>query len=274
MGYLQRCVVSMTVALSTGLVACQPAPAHTPNLKKDIHGMIIGDNQNPGQRLTVGVGDSVATLMRRNPFLKQLQVPAGQELRLPLQTTLDLRYDDGDLKFDVGCVISANVDGNKQYPDAAFIGMTLCEQPVDDWKRAVDIAAEVMRRLEQQNPSVQNLRSFYVNASEAQIQAIGGETWQKSEHDIDKLLTLDEARAKFTAQEQAGHKEILVDERRSSMAFVGVYAGKYAVHRISISKTTLFGGQNLTEAQRRMMRYQVSMAFKLRNDIDVNTLKR
>jgi len=189
-------------------------------------------------------------------------------LRLPLETALDLHYDDGDLKLDVGCVISANVDGNERFPGAAFIGLKLCEEPLNDWSAALDRAAEVMRRLEQQNPHVKDLRVFYLSATEPELQKIGGKIWRKSTHDLDVLLTLAEAREKFAREAAGGHEEILNGRRGNTYAKVGVYAGKRALFGIGVSKTANFGGDNLTEEQRRTMRYEITMSFRLRNDVD------
>lgn len=267
-----RLLLGVLIAASTGLAACQPSGDRGVTLKKDINGMVIGDDRRPGQHLTVGVGDSVTKLVQRNPFLKQLGLNEGQMLRLPLQTTLDLHYDDGDLKLDVGCVIRANIDGNDRFPGAAFIGMKLCDEPLNDWNAAVDKAAEVMRRFEQQNTQAKDLRAFYLSATEPELQAIGGKTWHKSTHDLDTLLTIEEAKAKFAREAAGGHEEILSGRRKNTLANVAIYAGKKALFGIGISKTTHFGGDNLTEEQRRTMRYEITMDFQLRNDADLASL--
>lgn len=72
-----------------------------------------------------------------------------------------MRNEDGDLNFDVGCVIRVNIAGNAQFADAAFIGMKLCEEPLNNWNAAVDLAEQVMRRFEQQNPRATDMRAFY-----------------------------------------------------------------------------------------------------------------
>jgi hypothetical protein len=267
-----RLLIGALIATSAGLAACQPSGERNITLRKDINGMVIGDDRRPGQRLTVGVGDSVPKLMQRNPFLKQLAPSEGQMLRLPLQTTLDLHYDDGDLKLDVGCVIRANIDGDARFPGAAFIGMKLCEEPLNDWNEAIDKATEVMRRFEQQNPQAKDLRAFYLSATELELQAIGGKTWHKSAHDLDTLLTPDEAKAKFVREAAGGHEEIVSGRRKNTLANVAIYAGKKALFGIGISKTANFGGDNLTEEQRRTMRYEITMSFQLRNDVDPASL--
>lgn len=267
-----RLLLGALIAASAGLAACQPSGERGVTLGKDINGMVIGDDKRPGQRLMVGVGDSVAKLVQRNVFLKQLGLSEEPELRLPLETTLDLHYDDGDLKLDVGCVISANVDGNARFKGVALVGASLCEQPLNDWNAAVDKAAEVMRRFEKQNPQAKDLRAFYLSATEPELQAIGGKVWRKSTHDLDVLLTLEEAKAKFAREAAGNHEEILSDRRKSTYAKVGLYAGKKALFSIGISKTANFGGDNLTEEQRRTMRYEISMSFRLRNDVDPASL--
>ncbi|WP_124077652.1 hypothetical protein [Pigmentiphaga humi] len=236
-------------------------------LKQDINGMVIGDDRQ-SQRLVVGVGDTVARLVERNPFLKELGlVPgkSGELLRLPLMTRLDLRYEDGDLNFDVGCVIRANIDGNAQFADAAFIGMKLCEEPLNDWNAAVDLAKQVMRRFEQQNPQVKDIRAFYLSASEAELQRIGG--WKRSTQELHTLLTPEEAKAKFAREAAAGHEEIVSGRRNGTSALIGIYTSEKAIFQIGVSKTANFGGNNLSEAQRQTMRYEVSMHFRLRHDV-------
>lgn len=131
-----------------------------------------------------------------------------------------------------------------------------------------------MRRLEQQNPQVQNLRDFYLRASEQELQKIGGDIWQKSTHDIDMLRTLEEADVKFAQEAAGGNEEILSGKRRSTLANVGVYAGKHTIFEIGVSKVADFGGSNLTEEQRRTMRYEVTMSFRLRNDVDPKVVQR
>jgi hypothetical protein len=268
-----RLLLGALIAASAGFAACQPSGDRGVTLKKDINGMVISDDGKPGQRLTVGVGDSVMKLVQRNPFLKQFSLSEGQMLRLPLQTTLDLHYDDSDLKLDVGCVIRANVDGNARLPDgAALIGMKLCEEPLNDWRAAVEKATEVMRRFEQQNPQAKDLRAFYLSATEPELQAIGGKVWRKSDQDLFALLTPEQAKAKFAREVAGGHEEILSGRWKNTLANVGLYAGKKALFEIAVSKTANFGGDNLTEDQRRTMRYEITMAFRLRNDVDPASL--
>ncbi|WP_147376895.1 hypothetical protein [Noviherbaspirillum saxi] len=260
------------VAIS-GLAACQPQGEHG-KLRKDMNGMILGDDTQPAQPLHVGVGDTATRLMARNPYLKQFKLNDQEELRLPLMTKLDVHYDDGDIKLDVGCAFTTNIDGNARFPGAAFIGIKLCDQPLNDWKPALQRATEIMRRLEQQNPQVQNLRDFYRNASEPELQKIGGKQWRKSQQDMDMLRTLEEADAKFAQEAAGGNEEILSGKWRNTEAFVGVYAGKHAIFEIGVSKVAEFGGSNLTEEQRRTMRYEVTMSFRLRNDVDPKSVQR
>jgi hypothetical protein len=266
-------LLGAVMAASAGLTACQPSNDRSVALRRDMNGMVIGNSKQPGQRLTVGVGDTVSALVERNPFLGQLKLSADRELRLPLQSTFDMHYDDGDLKLDVGCVIRANIDGNKRFLGAAFIGMKLCEEPLDDWNSAIDKAVEVMRRLEQQNPQIRDMRSFYLTASELELQAIGGPLWRKSDQDLFTLLTPEQARAKFAQEAGNGHEEILRGRWKNTLANVGIYVGSKAIFEIGVSKTAHFGGDNLTEAQRRTMRYEITMSFRLRYDVDPATLR-
>ncbi|WP_138919881.1 hypothetical protein [Paracidovorax citrulli] len=106
------------------------------------------------------------------------------------------------------------------------------------------------------------------------MQKVGGNIWQKSTHDIDTLITLEEADAKFAREAAGGNEEVLSGNQRSTFASVGIYASKQAIFEIGVAKRANFGGSNLTEEQRRTMRYEVTMSFRLRNDVDPKAVKR
>lgn len=269
-----RLLFGTIIVTGASLAACQPSGERGLTLKRDANGMLIGNDKRPAQRLTVGVGDHVTKLVQRNEFLKQLGLSEGQELRLSLETTLDPHYDDGDIKFDVGCVSGANVDGNKRLPSGVtLLGLSLCNPTLNDWDAAVDKAVEVIRRFEQQNPPAQDLRHFYRSATEPELQAIGGQTWRKSDQDLFALLTPEQARAKFAKEASEDHEEIVSGRWKNTFANVAIYAGKKTLFQIGISKSANFGGDNLTEEQRRTMRYEITMSFRLRNDVDPATLQ-
>lgn len=109
--------------------------------------MILGDDTKPAQLLYVGAGDTVARLIERNSYLQPLKLSDQEELRLPLMTKLDVHYDDGEMKLDVGCALTTNIDGNERFHGAAFIGIKLCERSLNDWRPALRKAAEIMHRL-------------------------------------------------------------------------------------------------------------------------------
>jgi hypothetical protein len=270
---MKKLLIGLMIAAASGIAACQPQDEHK-KLRKDMNGMILGDDAKPVQALYVGVGDTATRLMEHNPYLRQFKLRDQEELRLPLMTKLDVHYDDGDIKLDVGCALTTNVDGNARFPGVAFIGIKLCDQPLNDWRPALQRATEIMQKLEQRNLQVQNLRDFYLNASEPELQKVGGDIWQRSTHDIDQLLTLEEANAKFLKESNNGNVEILSGKRSNTYAYVGVYASKYTIFEIGISKTANFGGDNLTEAQRQTMRYEITMSFRLRNDINPMAIQR
>jgi hypothetical protein len=272
---MDKLLIGVMLAAASSLAACQvQGQGERATLRKDMNGMILGDDTKPAQSLHVGVGDTALRLMERNSYLKQLKLSDQEELRLPLMTKLDVHYDDGDIELDVGCAFTTNIDGNARFPGAAFIGIKLCEQPVNDWKPALQRAVEIMRQLEHKNPQIQNLRDFYRNASQQELQKIGGETWRKSDHDLYALRTLVEADAKFAKEAERDRTAAANGARTSSYARVGLYAGKKALFSVGVSKTPDFGGDNLTEEQRRAMRYEVTMSFVLRNDVDPKTVRR
>lgn len=47
---------------------------------KDLSGMILGGDTKPAQPLYVGVGDTAARLMTRNPYLKQCKLSAKKRV--------------------------------------------------------------------------------------------------------------------------------------------------------------------------------------------------
>ena len=270
---MNRLLIGLLLAAASGLAACQPQ-GEQGKLRKDMNGMILGDDTKPAQPLHVGVGDTATRLRERNPYLKQFKMSDQEELRLPLITKLDVHYDDGDIKLDVGCAITTNIDGDERFPGAAFIGIKLCEQPLNDWKPALQRAAELMSQLERQNPQVQNLRAFYAQATDTELQKIGGNSLRKSQHDLYALRTIEDADAKFGQEAAKGNTEILDGGQSNTYARVGMYAGSKMLFTIGISKVANFGGNNLTEDQRRTMRYEVTMSFRLRNDFDPKSIKR
>jgi len=261
------------IVVIANLAACQPSGEHHVTNTNDINGMTKGDSMKPEKRLLVGVGDSVTKLVQRNPFLTQMGLSEAQMLRLQLQSALDLQYDDGDLRFDVGCVNRANVDGSTRLPvGAALVGMKLCEEPINDLDAAVKMATEVMHRFERQNPQAKDLRDFYLSATEPELQAIGGKVWRKSDEDLFTLLTPEQAKAKFAREAADGHDEITSGRWKNSLAIVGIYSGRKTLFEIAVSKTAHFGGDGLTDEQRRTMRYEITMSFRLRNDVDPGSL--
>lgn len=269
---MKKLLIGLMLAAASGLAACEPQ-SEQGKLRKDMNGMILGDDTKPTQSLYVGVGDTATQLMERNPYLKQFKLSDQEELRLPLMTKLDVHYDDSDMKLDVGCAFTTNIDGSKRFPGAAFIGIKLCEQPLNDWKPALRRAAELMHQLEQRNPQVQNLRALYARATDAELQKIGGNSLRKSQHDLYALLTIEEADAKFGQEAEKGNAEILSGGQTNTYARVGMYAGSKMLFTIGISKVANFGGDNLTEDQRRTMRYEVTMSFRLRNDVDAKSIR-
>lgn len=195
-------------------------------------------------------------------------------MRLPLLTKLDVNYDDGDIKLDVGCASITSINGDERFPGAAFIGIKLCDRSLNDGRPALKRAAEIMRQLEQLNAQIDNLHDFYIKANEPELQKIGGSVWRKSDQELFTLLTLEGAEAKFRKEAIGVNEEILSRKERSTLANVGIYIGKHTIFEIGISKSANFGGDNLTYEERRTMRYEVRMSFRLRNDIDPQSIER
>lgn len=218
--------------------------------------------------VTVGLGDTVPVLLRRNPSLAGRVTVEAQPLRLSLEEPVELSYDDGDLKLGGICTIRTNIDGNDRFSGVAFVGAKLCFETTDDWDSAIDKAGEIITKFERENPDAIDLRSFHASASEQELQAVAGPTWRKSSHDIDRLLTVAEAKRKFAIEAESGHREILEGLHAGTLANLGFYAGKKAVFAIAVSKTGAYGGDKLDEQRKRAMRYEITLSFQLRYDVD------
>lgn len=248
----------------------------------DPNGFVLGgDNAKTARPLYVGVGDSPERLIARNPYLKDfVWVPQPDdeigEMRLSLENFSQVHYDDGDIKLEV-CAYSSSVDGHKPFKrGVATVGIVLCEQPENDYKRTLQIAGDLIHQFEQNNPGAENLRTPYLADNQAYLVRIGGPNWEKKGwRGRESLFTLEEAGQQFA--EDVDHPKLKTDAWGQSQpvggrCLVGVYAGKRVIVEMGVNSTVKYGGNNLTDEQRLAMRYTISMSFRLRADVDPKTL--
>ncbi|MBI3561601.1 MAG: hypothetical protein HY080_07805 [Gammaproteobacteria bacterium] len=281
-------LLSMAAILGCGQ---KPDSGAAVKLYTDIHGFVFHSSSKP-PRLLLGVGDSGEKLLQQNPFLKGvLWLPKAEEkqvmdeMRLSLQATTDVHYSDGDLRLQV-CAHSVSADGNSAFKlGVAFVGIKLCEAPVNDYKRALQLAKEVVTQLQQENPRIHNLNDFYRKATQAQLLAMGGHSWadaatkyfcnlparRDNPDSGEYLYGFEEADVYFSnTLTNPRFKDDVNGQPRlqGGDALLGVYAGKYAIFEIGVTATQNWGGTNLTPAQLDEQRYDISMHFRLRNDVD------
>lgn len=121
----------------------------------DPHGFILGDDSKPPIHLVIGVGESVDQFIKRNPSLQSLKLAGGDTvLDLPLMTRADAIYDDGDVRFAIGCSFTTNIFGNYGSLGVNSVGFDLCDPAVNDWRLATSRASRMIAAFEKQNPGL------------------------------------------------------------------------------------------------------------------------
>lgn len=261
-------------------------------LTTDLNGFVLNlDKQAP--RLTVGVGESGEQLIRDNPYLRKVvwlpKTGDGNvfnEMRFALETTTDLYYNDSDIRLRV-CAHRVSIDGNASFKrGVAFVGIKLCEAPINNYKRALHLAKEAIQQLERENPTIRNLREFYRTTPQQELTALGGNSWEgiaithfktmptnRDNRDRDYLFTFEEADSHFTNKLSNPQytKDVWNQPRlQGGGALLAVYAGKYAIFELSVHSDAHWGGQNLTKEKLDEQRYNVTMHFRLRSDLEPN----
>jgi hypothetical protein len=230
------------------------------------NGFVISDERGPRPKLIVGVGDSVSRLVERNPFLKSLNIPKDQELRLPLLRTTDVTYDDGRWKLDVGCVTTSNLDGDERFAGVETVGLRLCDPALNDWQAATARAAAIVTLFRKVNPDARDLSEWLKTASRAEYVAVGGDSW-----------TLYRAKEVFTKPAADEHFKKLdgVSSEAAELSGtpegvgMGIFMGEKVIYEIGVSKHRALRGDNLTEQQRKDRLYLVTMSFRLRSDVTI-----
>jgi hypothetical protein len=231
-----------------------------------INGFVLGDTEGVAKPLVVGVGDSVQRLVERNHFLGKLQFAPDEPLRLPLMTKVDVMYDDGDMRFNLGCATSSALDGDERFNGIETAGFSLCEPAINDWTVATRRVSEIINVFKKSNPNARDLKAWLQTASKDELTKLGGRNKWSRKFDIE-VLTETQANERFAALPvgDAFDPELaLVNETLINM---GYFAGEKAIFAVGISKYKPFGGTGLTETQRTAVAYRVGVSFTLRADI-------
>jgi hypothetical protein len=234
---------------------------------------IAAASRVPQQVLRVGVGDTVQELLQQNPYLGTLQMHRGSDVRISVAGDSRLEYRDPIIALDIDCVSSVYLDSGQRFSGVEFVGAKLCATSIGRWAPAISLANDVLRQLAARNPVATDFRHFYSTASEGDLVRIGGEAWRRFSHDSSRLITPEQAAEKFSKEAARGDDEVVSGVRRSTEAFLGVFVSDYVIFEIGISKVGDLGGANLSESDRRRMRYEVTLGFRLRNDVDASKMR-
>jgi hypothetical protein len=287
-------VSRLLYALGASLVAaCEPLGDPFVRPFVDPNGFVLNSGTK-APKFVVGVGYSADELTGKNPYLKGVISPLGKhhvvdELRLALQATTQLHYDDGDLKLNV-CAHSSNADGTSGLKrGVAFVGIKLCDSPINDYGLALQRTKQVIDQLVEGNPDIQDISRLYRTAPQAELTKIGGKIWSSiatkrfkdlpaprdDPKSMDFLHTFESAGARFASLTSGSEPKRRLDGRiDGGNALLGVYAGKFAIFEIGVNGTEAYGGSNLSKAQRNAIRYDVTMHFRLRADVDPSIFDR
>jgi hypothetical protein len=238
--------------------ACQPQNS---GVKVGMNGFVLGDDTKTPKSLVVGVGESVDQFLARNPFLHGLKMPGGDHvLNLPLLTRADATYDDGEIKFHVGCSFTTNIDGNNKHVGINSVGFQLCDPAINDWTLATHRTAQLIAEFERQNPHLINLREFRKSASLAEAEKIWEgilfDRWTK----IEFPLAEEQANQFFKRDADEGHVRQLQYNQNTYVVMAAFMNQKTSIH-FGISKETYWGGENLTEEQKKTMKYVTVISF-------------
>lgn len=254
-----KCIrILLGLVLILGSSACKPQNS---GVKVNMNGFVVGDDIATPKPLVVGVGESVDRFLARNPFLQDLNIPGGDHvLNLPLLTRTDATYDDGEIKFHVGCSFTTNVDGNNKNVGINSVGFQLCDPAINDWEAATHRAAQMIAEFERQNPHLVNLREFRRSASLAEAEKIWEgilfDRWTK----VEFPLTEGQANQFFKRDAAEGHVRQLKYNQNTYVVMAAFMNRNTSIH-FAVSKETYWGGEHLTEEQRKTMKYVIVISF-------------
>lgn len=244
------------------VLACASCKPEESKLTVDMNGMVLGDNSKPPETLVVGIGESVDEFLVRNPFLNSLKIPGKDYvLNLPLMTRVNAIYDDGDVKFNVGCSMTTNIDGNDGRVGIHHASFQLCEPAVDDWASATHRAEQLIMAFAQQNPNMINLREFRKTHSLDEAEKLFGgsliDGWTKAEFPLREK----QANQFFKKAADEGHIQQL-QFSQGSYALMTVFFGDQITVDVGITKGRYWlEVGNLTEQQKKAMKYEIAIVF-------------
>lgn len=219
-------------------------------------GFVLGDRAGPAQPLVVGVGDSAQRLIERNPFLANLGINVNRPLNLPLLTKLDVTYDDGSVKFKVGCAMRAGLDGDRHFPGVGYAGFSLCESNVNDWQAATRQATALIQEFLRAHPDAQDLKSWLTTVTE--------KDWVNLAGDIGIPHVVSEAQANAQWNELATRGHPLIN-RQDSFMHLGVFKVNRTLVMFTISKDANVLGDT-SKMQKPAMNYRAGVIFLLLAD--------
>lgn len=264
---MERSLRCTCVVLGMALLLGCPVDQSKEKKLLAINGFVLGDTEGTARPLVVGVGDSVQRLVERNPFLGKLRFNPDDPLRLPLMTKVDVSYDDGDMRFKLGCATSSALDGDERFKGVETAGFSLCAPAINDWTVATRRAGQVIEAFKRSNPNARDLKEWLQTANKGELEKLGGKNmwWRKSQVDV---VSESEANARYAVLpvgDAFNEPLALTDEKLMNM---GYFAGAKAIFSIGVSKYKPFGGTNLTEVQRTAIAYRVGVSFTLRADVE------
>jgi hypothetical protein len=220
-------------------------------------GFVLGDRAGPAQPLVVGVGDSAQRLIERNPFLVPLGINVDRPLNLPLLTKLDVTYDDGSVKFKVGCAMRAGINGDRNFPGVGYAGFGLCESNVNDWQAATRQATAMIQEFLRTHPEAQDLKQWLPTVPE--------ERWVSLAGDIDiprNVLMEEQANARWAELAARGHPR---GNQQDSFMDMGVFKVNRTLVMFTISKDANVLGDT-SKMQKPAMNYRAGVIFLLLTD--------
>lgn len=283
------------ISLAILIIGCarQTDATEPKKLYVDINGLAL-NTSNDKILVNVGVGETGEEFLTRNPSLRgvvwnpqDVDGHAFNEMRFALQSDAEVAYSDGDISFNV-CAHSISADGNSSFRHGvAFVGIKLCESPINNYKRAIELAAEVVKKMESSSPNVKNFSTFYQTASVEELAKIGGNLWKdngtrffkdlpprRNNPDSGEYLFSPTEAEKYFANKLANpsYKQDINDLQRpiTYHVLLGVFAGEKTIFEIGVSSKNNYGGTNLTQAQMDELRYDITMGIRFRNDVSPN----
>ena len=266
--FRQTSLLNLLLVMSI-CAACTKNQPSEGELRRDMSGFVLGDDNQAPKRLTVGVGESLDRFLARNPFLANVSPRGGDYvLNLPLMTRVDGFYDDGEVKFHVGCSFTTNIDGNHKHLGLNSVGFHLCDPPVHDWRAATRRTMDLAARFERENPGVVSLKDFRKTATLAEAEKLWETSLINKFNRVEYPLTEEQANRFFEMRAQEGHIEQLQFRQNTAIVMAAFLTQKAQVF-FEVSKETYWGGDNLTDEQRKTMKYQIVVAFLQRNSTAV-----